>query len=46
MSLKIANFAGKNAIFNLNESDRMVMSQHPADMRMRKLKTEVRKFNR
>jgi len=34
MALMIANFAVKNAMFNLNESDRMVMSQNPTDMRM------------
>jgi len=27
----IANLAAKNAMFNLNESNRMVMSQHPTD---------------
>jgi len=34
MSLMIANFAAKNAMFNLNENNRIVMSQHPTDMRM------------
>lgn len=30
----IANFAVKNTMFNLNENNRIVMSRHPADMRM------------
>lgn len=30
----IVKFAFKNAMFNLNESNRIVMAQHPADMRM------------
>ena len=34
MVFLIANFAIKNTMFNLNESNRMVMSQHPTDMRM------------
>lgn len=34
MAILIANFADKNAMFNLNESNRMFMSQHPTDMRM------------
>lgn len=34
MAILIANFAIKNAMFNLNESNRIVMSQHPTDMRM------------
>jgi len=34
MALMIANFAIINAMFNLNESDCMVMSQNPTDMRM------------
>ena len=29
-----ANFAGKNAMFNLNENNRIVMARHPAYMRM------------
>ncbi len=28
------NFASKNTMFNLNESNRIVMAQHPTDMRM------------
>ncbi|MDD6555249.1 MAG: hypothetical protein PUF27_06500, partial [Bacteroidales bacterium] len=27
-------FAGKKAMFNLNENNRIVMSQHPSDMRI------------
>lgn len=34
MAILIANFVIKNAMFNLNENNRIVMSQHPADMRM------------
>lgn len=34
MSLMIANFAFKKDMFNLNENNRIVMSQHPSDMRM------------
>ncbi len=34
MAYMIANFAVKNAMFNLNENNRIVMSQHPTDMRM------------
>lgn len=34
MSFLIANFAIKNAMFNLNENNRIVMSQQPTDMRM------------
>ena len=34
MSFLIANFAVKNDMFNLNENNRIVMSQHPTDMRM------------
>ncbi len=34
MAFLRANFAIKNAMFNLNENNRIVMSQHPADMRM------------
>ena len=34
MAYLIANFAVKNAMFNLNESNRIVMAQHPTDMRM------------
>ncbi len=34
MVFLIANFAVKNAMFNLNESNRIVMAQHPSDMRM------------
>ncbi len=30
----IANFADKNAMFNLNENNRIVMAQHPSDMRI------------
>lgn len=30
----IAKFADKNAMFNLNENNHILMSQHPADMRM------------
>ncbi len=30
----VANFAIKNAMFNLNENNRIVMAQHPTDMRM------------
>ena len=30
----ITNFVVKHAMFNLNENNRIVMSQHPADMRM------------
>ena len=29
-----ANFADKNAMFNLNENNRIVMAQHPSDMRI------------
>ena len=29
-----ANFATKNAMFNLNENNRIVMSQHPCDIRI------------
>ena len=29
-----ANFAVKNAMFNLNENNRIVMAQHPSDMRI------------
>lgn len=29
-----ANFAIKKAMFNLNENNRIVMAQHPTDMRM------------
>lgn len=34
MVFLIANFANKNAMFNLNENNRIVMSQTPTDMRM------------
>ncbi len=34
MAFFIANFAVKNAMFNLNESNRIVMSRHPTDMRI------------
>ena len=34
MALLIVNFATKNAMFNLNENNRIVMSQHPCDMRI------------
>lgn len=30
----ISNFADKKAMFNLNENNRIVMSQHPSDMRI------------
>ncbi len=30
----IANFADKNGMFNLNENNRIVMAQHPSDMRI------------
>ena len=30
----LANFATKNNMFNLNGSNRIVMAQHPTDMRM------------
>ena len=30
----LANFADKNAMFNLNENNRIVMAQHPSDMRI------------
>ena len=30
----IANFAVKNAMFNLNENNRIVMAQYPSDMRI------------
>ena len=33
-TIPIANFAVKNAMFNLNENNRIVMAQHPSDMRM------------
>ena len=32
MSFLIANFANKNGMFNLNESNRIVMARHPTDM--------------
>ena len=34
MVFLIANFANKNTMFNLNENNRIVMSQHPTDMRI------------
>ena len=34
MVFMVAIFAVKNAMFNLNESNRIVMAQHPTDMRM------------
>ena len=34
MAFLKANFAIKNAMFNLNENNRIVMSQHPSDMRI------------
>ncbi|MDE5814497.1 MAG: IS66 family insertion sequence element accessory protein TnpB [Muribaculaceae bacterium] len=34
MAFLNANFAIKNAMFNLNENNRIVMSQHPSDMRI------------
>ncbi len=34
MALLITKFVINNAMFNLNENNRIVMSQHPADMRM------------
>lgn len=34
MVFLIANFAIKNAMFNLNENNRIVMSQNPTDMRI------------
>ena len=34
MSFLLANFANKNVMFNLNENNRIVMSQHPTDMRI------------
>jgi len=34
MVFQVANFAIKNTMFNLNENNRIVMSQHPTDMRM------------
>ena len=33
MAFLRANFAIKNAMFNLNENNRIVMAQHPTDMR-------------
>lgn len=30
----LSYFAGKKAMFNLNENNRIVMSQHPSDMRI------------
>ena len=34
MVFLIANFANKNTMFNLNENNRIVMSQNPTDMRI------------
>ncbi len=34
MAFWIANFAVKNAKFNLNENSRIVMARHPSDMRI------------
>lgn len=34
VSFLIANFAVKKAMFNLNENNRLVMAQHPSDMRI------------
>lgn len=34
MSFLIANFVIKNGMFNLNENNRIVMSQNPSDMRI------------
>ena len=34
MRFLLVNFAVKNAMFNLNENNRIVMSQHPCDMRI------------
>ena len=34
MSLLMWSFAIKNAMFNLNENNRIVMAQHPTDMRI------------
>ncbi len=31
MAFWIANFAVKNAMFSLNENNRIVMAQHPSD---------------
>lgn len=34
MGFEGCNFAAKKTMFNLNESNRIVMAQHPTDMRM------------
>ncbi len=34
MVFLIANFANNNTMFNLNENNRIVMSQNPTDMRI------------
>ena len=34
MTFLLLNFAVKNAMFNLNENNRIVMAQHPIDMRI------------